>query len=111
MVFFNNYFFIYISIHKLKVLDTQNPWKWRCPKHCCNRQSVVTSTCFLNATKKFYNEFVATYMWIHEYPPKIIVRESGIYQDTLTGLTYHWREIMELENENQGSIHGLMGKN
>ena len=50
-------------------------------------------------------------MWIHEYPPKIIVRESGIYQDTLTGLTYHWREIMELENENQESIHGLMGKN
>ena len=79
MVFFNDYFFIYISIHKLKVLDTQNPWKWRCPKHCCNRQS----TCFLNATKKFYNVFVATYMWIHEYPPKIIVRESGISQDTL----------------------------
>ena len=47
---------------------------------------------------------VKPFIGLRQFPPKIIVRENGISQDTLTGLTYHWREIMELENENRESM-------
>ena len=84
-------------------------WMWRCPTHCNNRQSVVTETCFLNKSKKFYEIFLEMYMWVWEYPPNIISRETELDPKTVRQLNTDWREILQNENENEEEIHGLIG--
>jgi len=88
------------------VHDTANPWKWRCPTKCNNRQSVITEHCFLNSTRKYYNVFVAMYMWLMEYPMKIIIRESELSRQNISELEFHWREILQLENRNLEVLQG-----
>ena len=75
------------------------------------QSSVVTSNCFPNTSRKFYNAFVATYLWIHQCTPQFIQRESGLSAPTVRDLLFHWREILQLENENEDILHGLMGSN
>ena len=60
----------------------------RCPTRCCNRQSVITEHCFLNGTHKFYGVFLAMYMWVWEYPPKMIARESDLCLKTIRDLNF-----------------------
>lgn len=96
------------GIYYIQVLDATTPWLLRCPIHCNNRQSVITPTCFLNGTKKYYSVFKALYMWVWEYPPKTIVRESGLSKQTVSTLNNEWREICEYENELEDELEGPM---
>jgi len=92
--------------HGVMVLDKSKPWLWRCPTRCGKRKSVVTENCFLNKCRKFYDVFKALYMWVLGFPPRFIVRESGLSQNTVTALNNDWREIAELENRMEPSIGG-----
>ena len=91
------------------ILDTVTPWRWRCLTHCGFTKSFITPNCFLNATKKFYNVFIAMYMWVMEYPVKIIIRESELSAPTIRALEFHWREVMMLENDNIEQLQGPLG--
>ena len=48
-------------------------------------------------------------MWVWEYPPKTIVRESGLSKQTVSTLNNEWREICEYENELEDELEGPMG--
>jgi len=49
------------------------------------------------------------YMWVWEYPPNIISRETELDPKTVRQLNTDWREILQNENENEEEIHGLIG--
>ena len=49
------------------------------------------------------------YMWVWEYPPKLMSRESELCPNNIRQLNNEWREILELENKNEDRLEGPIG--